>query len=122
MPKPPPAAPRLALAGRVVCMDDKFQVLPKGVVYVEGGQITAVQDAARPAPAGFLAAVETGGTIYPGLIELHNHLSYDALRLWDVPKKFTNRDQWQGSADYHRLVSGPMQVLAGLPDGLPAVV
>ena len=28
-------------------------------------------------------------TIYPGLIDLHDHLSYNALQLWDVPKKFS---------------------------------
>ena len=32
-----------------------------------------------------------GDFLFPGLIELHNHLSYDALPLWDVPKRFSNR-------------------------------
>jgi len=37
-----------------------------------------------PAPAGFtgVPVVDTGGTIFPGLIELHNHLSYNALPPW----------------------------------------
>ena len=38
----------------------------------------------------------SGGTLYPGLIELHNHLAYNALRLWQVPKKYENRDEWGG--------------------------
>jgi hypothetical protein len=38
--------------------------------------------------------VQTGGSIYPGLIELHNHLAYDALPLWQVPERYDNRDDW----------------------------
>ncbi len=28
------------------------------------------------------------GTIYPGLIELHNHITYNILKLWNVPVRF----------------------------------
>jgi hypothetical protein len=38
--------------------------------------------------------VDVGGTIFPGPIELHNHLAYNALALWQVPRPFTNRGQW----------------------------
>ena len=47
---------------------------------------------AKPAPSDFdnVAAVDTGGTLFPGLIELHNHLSYNVLPLWSpVPKLFS---------------------------------
>ncbi len=100
--------PMLVLSGRVVTMDDQFQVLPRGRVYIEKGVIRAVQEADAPAPPGFESArvVATEGTMYPGLIELHNHLSYNVLRLWAVPKKFTNRDQWGRIPDYGKLVTG----------------
>jgi cytosine/adenosine deaminase-related metal-dependent hydrolase len=118
------ASTKSALAGRIVCMDDAFTVIPHGVVYVKGETIVAVQKAGATPPAGFSASatIDTGGTIYPGLIELHNHLSYNALRLWIVPKKYTNRDQWSSALAYHELVSGPMKVLAGMPDLMPALV
>ena len=122
-PKPGPVdpllGPPLALAGRVVAMDDGFTVRPDAIVYVEKGVIVAVQDRAQPAPAGFagVAVVETGGTIFPGLIELHNHLSYNALPLWSpVPKRFTDRGQWPNHKDYRPLVSGPMTVLGRYQD------
>ena len=52
--------------------------------------------------------IETGGTIFPGLIELHNHLSYNALPLWSpVPKRFTHRGQWPNHKDYRPLSAGP---------------
>ncbi|HEY7049944.1 MAG TPA: amidohydrolase family protein [Jatrophihabitantaceae bacterium] len=71
-----------------------------------------------------MSRISTRGTIYPGLIELHNHLPYDVLSLWQVPKKFGNRDQWSGPStpDYHRLISGPMAVLGSDADVVPAVV
>jgi cytosine/adenosine deaminase-related metal-dependent hydrolase len=94
-------------------MDDAFTVVDHGAVYVAGNAIVAVQAEGAPAPAGFeqTKSVDTKGTIYPGLVELHNHLSYNALQLWAVPKKYTNRDQWPTEPQYHQLVTGPMGVL-----------
>src|SRR5215211_2354349 len=115
-----------ALAGRVVCMDPARTVLDDGVVYIKDGRIAAVLDAHADPPAGLeeVKRVATGGTIYPGLIELHNHLSYNALTLWQVPKKFTNRGQWGSGSmpDYRRLVSGPMKILGPDPEIMPAIV
>ncbi len=60
--------------------------------------------------------------MFPGLIELHNHLAYNALRLWQVPKKYSNRDQWSGIPEYRKLVSGPMTVVGKSPGLLPALI
>ncbi len=120
----PLEGPKLALAGDLVTMDDGFNVVRGGRLFIEKGSIVAVQAAGAPAPAGFetVPVVDTGGTIYPGLIELHNHLSYNVLPLWQVPKKYSNRDQWSGTPEYRKLVSGPMTVLGKTPGLLPALV
>lgn len=99
-------------------------VLQRGVVYVRDGSIAAVQDAAAPVPDGFdgVKVFDTGGSIYPGLIDLHNHLSYNALQLWDVPNSYANRDQWARGDTYRKLVTGPMAVLAQTPRYVPAIV
>ena len=115
-----------ALAGRVVTMAPGAPPVTHGVVYVKDDSIVDVRDAAALPPLGFEAVtpIDTKGTIYPGLIELHNHLSYDALPLWDVPKPFTNRDQWSSgkmSDTYRKLISGPMQIVGTTP-GLPEAV
>ncbi|HYC06791.1 MAG TPA: amidohydrolase family protein [Candidatus Binatia bacterium] len=115
-----------ALAGRVVTMAPGGQPLANGVVYVKDDSIVAVLDAGAGPPPGFenVAPIDTKGTIYPGLIELHNHLSYDALPLWDVPQKFSNRDKWSSGAmsdTYRKLISGPMQIVGTTP-GLPEAV
>lgn len=127
MPRPRPApitSTRYALEGRIVTMNSADEVLSRGTIYIDAGRIAAVSPTGTPAPTGFENApvVKTGGTIYPGLIELHNHLSYNVLRLWDVPKSYTNRDQWGGTPVYRKLISGPMTVLGKTPGYVEAVV
>jgi cytosine/adenosine deaminase-related metal-dependent hydrolase len=100
-------------------MDDAFSVRPDGIVYIDRGGIVAVQDRAEPPPAGFedVSRHNTGGTLFPGLIELHNHLSYNALPLWSpVPKLFQHRGQWPDHPDYRKLISGPMRVVGEYRD------
>ncbi|HEX3325440.1 MAG TPA: amidohydrolase, partial [Actinomycetota bacterium] len=115
------------LHGRVVTMDATAQVIDEGAIYVQDGTIVQVSPAKSPPPDGFADAplVATGGTIYPGLIELHNHLSYDALPLWSVPQQYTDRDQWGSGGSnakvYRQLVSGPMTVLGRSADLSAAV-
>ena len=107
------ATTKQALRGRIAQMDAAFKVIADGVVWIDGDKIVAVTAAGHAPPAGFenVAIETTGGTIFPGLIELHNHLSYNPLRLWKVPKRYTNRDQWGSHPDYRKLISGPMRVL-----------
>jgi cytosine/adenosine deaminase-related metal-dependent hydrolase/C-terminal processing protease CtpA/Prc len=98
--------------------------IPRGAIYIVGAEIKAVQKAADPRPGGFedAPAVNTGDTIYPGLIELHNHLSYNAMPLWDVPKKYTNNAQWKTHDDYRRLITKPSQVLGRTEGVVEALV
>lgn len=117
------AAGSFALAGRVVTMAPGKTPLGAGVVYVAGNSIVAVLDSAQAPPPGFgaITPIATNGTIYPGLIELHNHLSYDVLPLWQVPHRFTNRGGWSVGPTYRTLISGPMGILgqtAGLPEAV----
>jgi len=123
-PVDPMDGPTFALGGRVVTMDGHDSVVDDGVVYVRDGSIAAVQKANVDPPPEFagVKVLETKGTIYPGLIDLHDHLSYNALQLWDVPKLFTNRDQWAQGDTYRKLVTGPMKVLAHTPEYVPAIV
>ena len=91
----------------------------------KGQAITvAVCPRTQPAPTGFetVPIHPTRGTLFPGLIELHNHMSYNALRLWQVPKMFVNRERWAGIVEYRKRVSGPMQVIGRTPGLLPALV
>lgn len=126
MPSPidPLDGPRFVLEGRVVTMDANHTVVERGRVYVNEGNITQVLPASAAVPPEFAAApvVDTAGTIYPGLIELHNHLSYNVVPLWPVPRLFTNRDQWSGVGEYRKLVTGPMSILGRTADHIEAIV
>jgi len=115
----PLTGPKLALSGRVVTMDEAWTVKANAVLFLEKGTIVAVQDREQPPPVGFeeVPVLETGGTLFPGLIELHNHLSYNALPLWSpVPKRFDHRGQWPDHPDYRKLISGPMTVVGTYRD------
>jgi 5-methylthioadenosine/S-adenosylhomocysteine deaminase len=128
MPKPgpidPAASPTWALAGRIVTMDAQKSVIPDGAIWVKDAVIAAITKRADATPDGFEGVVplETHGTIFPGLIELHNHTAYNALPLWQVPRRYENRDTWGGSPEYHKLVTAPMKTIGEATDLLPALV
>jgi cytosine/adenosine deaminase-related metal-dependent hydrolase len=117
-----PSAPPLVLLGDVVTMDG--EPIRNGAVYLRAGEIISVQRANAPKPPGFETArvVETGGAIYPGLADLHNHLVYNGLSLWWPRQARANRSQWLRDPEYKRLVSMPMDVVAGRQDLLRALI
>src|SRR5262249_5274561 len=112
------------LSGRIVTIDADGRVIDDGRLYVKDSVIVAAQPASAPAPAGFtgIHSAHTRGTMFPGLIELHNHLPYNVLQLWAVPKQYANRDQWSGTKDYASLITGPMRVLGSSAELMPAGV
>lgn len=114
---------KFALTGRIVTMSSRRVVHKHGTIYIDGRSIVAVNDGHAPRPPGFenCISIDTKGTIYPGLIELHNHLAYDVLEQWKVDKKYTNRNQWSAGASYQSSVTTPMTVLARVPSLVPAI-
>ena len=113
-----------ALAGRIVTMDPNSTVVMDGAIWIADAAIAAITKRGDPAPEGFggVVPLETGGTVLPGLIELHNHLAYNALPLWNVPQTYTNRDQWGNTPAYHQLVTAPMKTIGEATELLPALV
>ncbi len=103
----------LIIKGRIVTLDSKSRVIDDGVLYVGADEkITAITEAGQPAPEGFESArvLDTGGSVYPGLIDLHNHIAYNALGLWASPTRpepWLRRDQWPDDPDYRPSISLP---------------
>lgn len=109
------AQSRMVLSGDVVTMVPGQDVIRSGRVCIAGNSIVAVVPAgtALPAPFEQLTPVQTDGTIYPGLIDLHNHLTYNHVPLWSVPQRYTNRETWRTNEPLYRArVRTPYHLLA----------
>ena len=108
---------KLAMTGTLATFDPdpSRAVLDQGTVWIDGDTIAAVTAAGEHRPPGFadVDPVVTGATIYPGLIDLHNHLAYDFLPVWRAPRDtpYGTRYQWPNAATYGRDISNPAQAM-----------
>ena len=109
------ASKPLILEGDVVTMTSTFGIVPGGRLVIQGEKITGLFKPGDPLPAGISASdvvtVKTSGWIFPGLIDAHNHVSYNVLPLYEVPKKYSNRYQWTSPKSYKLHVNTPKTLL-----------
>ena len=131
----------ILLRGTVVTMDANRNILHNGNVLVRNGKIVAAWQGEH-VPTGVVldnaVVVDLGpkALIFPGLINLHNHPSYDMLEIWPTPSShveaatgrplgtepYANRYQWNmvgitSPPEFRRLVDSP-QSLLNSPIGL----
>ncbi|MFI6679080.1 amidohydrolase family protein [Kribbella sp. NPDC050470] len=104
------------LRGTVVTMRSGGEVLEQGAVYVGDDGLIAAVTPLDAVPAGFENAprLVAGGLIYPGLIDLHNHLMYNSLPLWTEPSRtvpWTSHNQWGRAPTYSEQISQPARLL-----------
>jgi len=101
------------LQGRVVTMTGQGEVIENGNLMIEGSKIVAVwaDGEIPPINTDNISVYDTEATIYPGLIDLHNHMHYNHIPLWDFNVHlsesqkseeggYTNRGQWGDNWDY----------------------
>lgn len=109
---------------------DDPEAVVEGRLYIgDDGLVASVAAAGEAAPAGFVTTpvVAVGdAVIYPGLVDLHSHIGYNALPLWAHPgeaRPFLHNGIWPGRASYKPRVSWPAWVLAkAAPEALLAYV
>jgi cytosine/adenosine deaminase-related metal-dependent hydrolase len=123
--------PALLLEASVVTMDDAHTIVPNGRVLVRDGVIVAVWSGATPPGVDTRDARIVRGTyVFPGLINLHDHPSYDVLPLWPPPSShnqptvgrvtghepYDNRYQWSAAppTELQQRVIDPHTALEGL--------
>ena len=107
----------MLLKGRVVTMNGESDVINDGNVLIRDGKISAVwsgQNIPQNVDLTGVPIVETNGTIYPGLIDTHNHMHYNHIPLWDFEVHtsvkseeggYSNRNQWKNNPNYKRDIS-----------------
>jgi 5-methylthioadenosine/S-adenosylhomocysteine deaminase len=81
------------------------QVIENGFILVSGDKIEAV-GSKIDLPAG-VRVVEVTGVILPGLVDLHNHLTWNLFPRWKPNKEFANRYEWQQVPMYGIALSTP---------------
>ncbi len=102
----------LLLRGKVVQPDgsaaDRYLLIRDGVIRAVSRQ--------RPPLTDDALLVETGPNdwIFPGLLDLHTHASYNILPIWDSPNApFANRFEWRADAGYKADIGGTLKKLRG---------
>ena len=116
------------LKGRVVPMTGEADVINEGHVLVKDGMIEAVWENQVPSDIQLtnVPVIETNGTIYPGMLDLHNHLHYNQAPLWDMtphlPENnrnawggYNNRYEWKNHPDYSEQVTKPKMLVHSGP-------
>jgi len=123
LPIDPMESPQYGLQGTIVTMNDPEDIV-QGTLYINAGRIEAIVPNGKAVPESLAdyPVYNTKGTLFPGFIELHNHLSYNCLPMWDVPKRYENRDQWSGIPAYQQLISFPMNILGKTAGYVEAIV
>ena len=103
------------LVGKVVPMTSEDAVIEDGSVLVRDGLVEEVWDNDVGTPPNVdlsdVVTIETQGIIYPDLINIHSHVAYNILPLWDAPKLYTNRYAWTRAASYDTEVKFPYNIL-----------
>jgi len=91
----------LVLHGTVVTPDE---VIADGFVAIQGEKITqAGQFGSKPAGT----VIETNSVIFPGLIDLHNHITWNLFPRWRQNVEFSTRYDWQQRTAYAIALSIP---------------
>ena len=98
----PVVAQQIVLRGTVVTPDD---VIQDGFVAIQQGKIVGVGPYADR-PRG-MQAVATHSIIYPGLIDLHDHITWNLFPRWRENVQFSTRYQWQQVTSYGIALSTP---------------
>jgi 5-methylthioadenosine/S-adenosylhomocysteine deaminase len=85
------------------------ETIANGSVTVRGEKISDVRSASSNIEA--VKVIPTGGIILPGLLDLHDHLSWNALPRWKPNSEFANRYEWQAQTAYLTTLFIPHQEL-----------
>src|SRR5258708_7086832 len=93
---------RYALRGTLILPD---RVVVDGCVAVDGERITAI--VAPSEVASGIPTIDTDGIVLPGLIDLHNHITWNAFPRWHPQQLTKNRYEWLTNPLYKMALDTP---------------
>jgi 5-methylthioadenosine/S-adenosylhomocysteine deaminase len=96
----------LAFTGTLVTPQE---IVSNGTVLIQNGKIVAVGAQVQLPPG--TTTVRTDSVIAPGLIDLHNHLTWNVFPRWKPIEEFGNRYDWQQKPVYNVLMDVPHSAL-----------
>jgi 5-methylthioadenosine/S-adenosylhomocysteine deaminase len=96
------SADNVALHGTLVTPGG---IIEKGTVLIREGKIVA-SGAKVKLPAN-VTSIEVNGIIAPGLVDLHNHLTWNVFPRWHPNQEFGSRYDWQKKDIYQTLLESP---------------
>lgn len=96
------SAPAVLIRGTLVTPSE---VLPEGWVLVRGERIVRI--AAEPITAPDAVLVESDDLIFPGLIDLHNHVAWNVFPRWLPARRYDNRYEWRTAREYEAFFQRP---------------
>ena len=116
------------LKGRLVLMTGEEDVINEGHILVKDGMIEAIWESTPPPTINLTGVhvIDTHATIYPGLLDLHNHLHYNQAPLWEMTPHlpadqrnawggYNNRYEWKNHPDYSEQVTRVEDLIHGAP-------
>lgn len=90
-------------------------VIENGTMVVVDGRIQDV--GTNPTVPKDATIIRVDGVVFPGLIDLHNHLTWNVLPRWRLPSPVANRYEWQAMPEYAARLSGPEGALMAQGSG-----
>jgi 5-methylthioadenosine/S-adenosylhomocysteine deaminase len=111
------AVRRYVLRGRIVTMNSAHDIIHDGFICIENDTIAHLGNwnGILPVPFDSAPLVPVNGSVYPGLVELHNHPAYNVVPMWPVVQHFEHRNIWRADAGYKRWVSNTDKLLCYHP-------
>jgi 5-methylthioadenosine/S-adenosylhomocysteine deaminase len=96
------SADNLALRGTLITPGG---IVEKGTILIRQGKIIAVGSKVKLPDK--VTAMDVNGIIAPGLIDLHNHLTWNVFPRWRPIQEFGSRYDWQKKEIYQTLLESP---------------
>src|SRR6201996_4524476 len=71
---------------------------------IAGGKITQILDGQQEVPGATMIVLDANTVVFPGLINLHTHTTYNILPIWENGAVWKNRFQWRHNQGYKQQI------------------